>query len=62
LDGSSGLGELQGIPPTGKRVEVPGVVFYRIAGGKIVEFRGQLDRMSLMQQLGVVSGPDKPRP
>jgi len=47
-------GELQGIPPTGKRVEVPGSVFYRIVGGKIVEFRGQLDMMRLTQQLGVI--------
>jgi predicted ester cyclase len=50
-------GELWGIPPTGKRVEVPGSVFYRIAGGKIVEFRGQLDMTGLMQQLDVVSPP-----
>jgi steroid delta-isomerase-like uncharacterized protein len=49
-------GEFQGIPPTGKSVAVPGVVFYRIAGGKIAEFRGQFDRMSLMQQLGVIPG------
>ena len=55
-------GEWQGIPPTGKRVAVPGVVFYRIAGGKIVEFRGQFDRMSLMQQLGAVPGPGTPTP
>jgi steroid delta-isomerase-like uncharacterized protein len=48
------LGELQGIPATGKRVEAPGSVFYRIEGGKIVEFRGQLDMMSLMQQLGAI--------
>jgi steroid delta-isomerase-like uncharacterized protein len=48
------LGELQGIPPTGKRVEAPGSVFYRVVDGKIVEFRGQLDMMSLMQQLGVI--------
>jgi steroid delta-isomerase-like uncharacterized protein len=47
-------GEFQGIPPTGKSVAVPGVVFYRIAGGKIAEFRGQFDRLSLMQQLGVI--------
>jgi predicted ester cyclase len=47
-------GELQGIPPTGKRVEVPGSVFYRIIEGKIVEFRGQLDMMGMMQQLGVM--------
>jgi steroid delta-isomerase-like uncharacterized protein len=52
-------GELQGIPPTGKRVEVPGSVFYRIVGSKIVEFRGQLDMMSLMQQLGVVASPQQ---
>jgi steroid delta-isomerase-like uncharacterized protein len=48
------LGELQGIPPTGKRVEAPGSVFYRIIGGKIVEFRGQLDMMRIMQQLGAI--------
>ena len=52
-------GELQGIPPTGKRVEVPGNVFYRIVDGKIVEFRGQLDMMSLMQQLGVIPSPQQ---
>jgi steroid delta-isomerase-like uncharacterized protein len=52
-------GELQGIPPTGKRVEAPGSVFYRIVGGKIVEFRGQLDMMSLMQQLGVIPSPQQ---
>ena len=49
------LGELMGIPPTGRRVEAPGSVFYRIAGGKIVEFKGQLDMMGLMQHLGVIS-------
>ena len=52
-------GELQSIPPTGKHVEVPGSVFYRIVGGKIVEFRGQLDMMSLMQQLGVIPAPQQ---
>jgi steroid delta-isomerase-like uncharacterized protein len=52
-------GELQGIPATGRRVEVPGSVFFRIVDGKIVEFRGQLDRMSLMQQIGAVPGPEQ---
>ena len=50
-------GELQGIPPTGKRVEVPGSVFYRIVDRKIVEFRGQLDMMGMMQQLGAMPSP-----
>jgi predicted ester cyclase len=33
----TGRGTHQGIPPTGKRVEAPGSVFYRIVDGKIVE-------------------------
>jgi hypothetical protein len=36
-------------------VAVPGVVFYRIEGGKIAEFRGSFDLLSLLQQLG--AGP-----
>ena len=52
-------GELMGIPPTGERVEVPGSVFYRIAGGKIVTFRGQLDMLGLMQQIGAVPSPEQ---
>ena len=50
-------GELQGIAPTDRRVEVPGSVFYRIVDGKIVEFRGQLDMMGMMRQLGVMPSP-----
>ena len=53
------LGELQGIPPTGKRVEVPGSVFYEIVDGKIVEFRGLFNMMSLMQQLGAIPSPQQ---
>jgi steroid delta-isomerase-like uncharacterized protein len=50
-------GEFQGIAPTGRRVEVPGVVFYRIAEGKIVEFRGSFDMMRMLQQLGALPEP-----
>ena len=52
-------GELQGIAPTDRRVEVPGGVFYRIADGKIAEFRGQLDMMGLMRQLGAIPSPQQ---
>jgi steroid delta-isomerase-like uncharacterized protein len=50
-------GEFQGIAPTGRRVEVPGVVFYRIVDGKIVEFRGSFDMLTLLQQLGAIPEP-----
>jgi steroid delta-isomerase-like uncharacterized protein len=46
-------GTFQSIPPSGKQVEVPGVVFYRIRDGKIAEFRGSFDMLSMLQQLGV---------
>ncbi len=51
-------GEFQGIAPTGRQVTVPGFVFYRVASGKIAEFRGLFDGLSMMQQLGAI--PDHP--
>jgi steroid delta-isomerase-like uncharacterized protein len=47
-------GAFQGTAPTGRAVTVPGVVFYRIASGKIAEFRGQFDGLALMQQLNSI--------
>lgn len=42
------------VPPTGKKTTVTGMTMYRIANSKIAESWGELDRMTLMQQLGVV--------
>jgi steroid delta-isomerase-like uncharacterized protein len=50
-------GELMGIPPTGKVVTLAGIEISRIVDGKIVEAWSQLDSMSMMVQLGVVSLP-----
>lgn len=47
-------GELLGIAPTGKEVDVPFIITYRLAGGKIAEHWMSFDRMALMEQLGVV--------
>lgn len=47
-------GEFMGIPATGKKVEVPGHVFYRLRGGKIVDDRPVFDRALLLEQLGVM--------
>jgi steroid delta-isomerase-like uncharacterized protein len=50
-------GELMGIPPTGKRATVTGIIISRIAGGKVVEDHEVLDSMGMMQQLGVIPAP-----
>ena len=47
-------GELMGIPPTGKRVEVSSMDIIRFEDGKAAEHWGETDIMSMMQQLGVV--------
>ena len=50
-------GDLMGIAPTGKQVELPFIIIYRIAGDKIVQHWMSVDQMALMQQLGVVPEP-----
>jgi steroid delta-isomerase-like uncharacterized protein len=47
-------GELSGIPPTGKRVTLPGMEIVRISGGKLVEGWEGYDTMNLMRQLDVM--------
>jgi predicted ester cyclase len=49
-------GELWGIPPTGREVEIHLIDIVRVADGRIVEHWNQVDRMGLMQQLGVLDG------
>ena len=46
-------GNFMGIPATGRQVDVPGIIIYRIAADKIVEHWMQFDAMTMMQQLGV---------
>jgi steroid delta-isomerase-like uncharacterized protein len=52
-------GLFQGIPATGKQVVVPGFVFYRISNGKIAEFRGLFDGLSMLHQLGALPTPQQ---
>ncbi|HWD09842.1 MAG TPA: ester cyclase [Actinomycetota bacterium] len=47
-------GDLFGIPPTGKSVNVPAVSILRISDGKIVEDHISEDTMGMMKQLGVI--------
>jgi steroid delta-isomerase-like uncharacterized protein len=47
-------GELMGVPPSGKRVEVAGVTISRIEGGKIVEEWDNYDALGMMQGIGAI--------
>jgi len=48
-------GTFAGVAATGKAVRADSMAFYRLAGGKIVEERAQLDMLSLLQQMGAVA-------
>lgn len=47
-------GTFNGIPPSGRPVQIECNVFDRFAGGKIIEHRGQFDAMGLLTQIGAV--------
>lgn len=48
-------GDLMGIAPTGKSVDVPFIIIYRLAGGRIAEHWMSIDQMDVLKQLGVAS-------
>ncbi len=50
-------GDLMGIPPTGKRIEVSGITMHPFVDGKIVEGWTNVDMLGMLQQLGVVPAP-----
>jgi len=50
-------GDLMGIPATGNKVNVHGMVISRLKDGKIIEEWEILDMLGMFQQLGVVSLP-----
>jgi steroid delta-isomerase-like uncharacterized protein len=54
--GGTHLGELFGIPATGKAGTLTGIHIFRIADGKIAEHWGNSDDLGMMQQLGVIPG------
>ena len=47
-------GSFFGAPPSGKKIEVRAMNFYRFSNGQIVEEFGQPDLHSLMQQIGAI--------
>jgi predicted ester cyclase len=54
-------GEFMGIPPTGKKVEVRHLHFFRVKDGQAIEHWGARDELTLLRQIGVFT-PDQPTP
>ena len=46
--------EYQGIPPTGRQVEVQGINLFYLTGGRIQEIWAELDHLGMLHQLGVI--------
>lgn len=55
-------GALMGIPPTGRRVTITGISIDRMVDGKSAESWTNYDLLGLMQQLGILPGPNVPPP
>jgi predicted ester cyclase len=47
-------GELFGVPATGRRVSIDGIIIYELADNKIVNHWMQADSVALMQQIGAM--------
>jgi steroid delta-isomerase-like uncharacterized protein len=53
-------GQFMEMPPSGKKVAVPGVQIDRFSGGKIVEEWTLFDQLGMLQQLGAIPAPAQP--
>lgn len=47
-------GEFQGMPPSGKRIEMTGITIFRIADGKLIEGWTNEDVLGMLQQIRAV--------
>jgi steroid delta-isomerase-like uncharacterized protein len=52
------LGEISGLPATGRTVTATGAIVCRVEDGKIVEQWDVDDRLDVMQQLGLIPAPE----
>jgi ketosteroid isomerase-like protein len=51
------IGDLAGIPPTGRQVTASGIDVFRCRDGRIVETWQQWDQVAMLQQLGAMPAP-----
>lgn len=52
-------GELMGVEPTGREIELTGIVIFRIDEGQVVERWAQFDTIGMLRQLGAFPSPEE---
>ena len=52
------VGDFLGIPPTGRRFTQEHIHILRLEQGKVAEHWAQMDKVGMMQQLGVMPAPE----
>ena len=57
IDRATHTGEFEGIPASGRTIELGQISIFKIAGDQILEIREEVDMMVMMQQLGVLPTP-----
>lgn len=50
-------GDLMGMPPTDKPIDLTVLALYRVVGGKVIEQTIVLDQVTMLQQLGAMPTP-----
>jgi steroid delta-isomerase-like uncharacterized protein len=55
------LGDGLGVPPTGRRMNVAGIIIIRIAHGRIVEGWNSWDQLGMLRQIGAIPAPSNDR-
>jgi steroid delta-isomerase-like uncharacterized protein len=50
-------GDLAGIPPTGKKMVLPGLALWRFQGEKFIESWNLFNQLTLLQQIGAFPAP-----
>jgi predicted ester cyclase len=50
------LGPFMGVPATGRRIDITIIDIVRVVDGRLVEHWGVADRLTLLQQIGMVAG------
>ena len=49
-----------GVPPTGRRITLAGIILVRISGGQIVEGWNSWDQLGLLRQIGALPSAESP--